>query len=81
VALHPVRIPGDVYRVRAGGCRRSNRFMEVAMSNYEKLTRKADALEAAAKVCKTGEGREVLSRFSGTIRAVRDSMTVEEAEA
>jgi hypothetical protein len=55
--------------------------MEVDMSNYEKLTRKADALEAAAKVCKTGEGREMLSRFSGTIRAVRDSMTVEEAEA
>lgn len=51
------------------------------MSDYEKLTRKADSLTNAASKCKTGEGREVLTRWAGTILAVRDSMTVEEAEA
>lgn len=51
------------------------------MSDYEKLTRKADSLTEAAHKCKTGEGRECLSRMAGTIIAVRDSMTVEEAEA
>ena len=51
------------------------------MSDYEKLTRKAESLNEAARKCKSGEGRECLTRFAGTILAVRDSMTVEEAEA
>ena len=49
------------------------------MSNYEKLTRKADGLTQAASERKTNEGREVLSYFATGILAVRDSMTVEEA--
>jgi hypothetical protein len=51
------------------------------MCNYEKLTRKANGLTLAASQCKTPEGKAVLSRVANTIREVRDSMTVEEAES
>ena len=51
------------------------------MSDYEKLTRKANGLILAAAACKTPEGRASLYRYAKIIREVRDSMTVEEAEA
>jgi hypothetical protein len=51
------------------------------MSDYEKLTRKANGLILAATECKTPEGQACLYRHAKVIRAVRDSMTVEEAEA
>lgn len=51
------------------------------MSDYEKLTRKANGLILAAIKCKTPEGQACLYRHAKVIRAVRDSMTVEEAEA
>ena len=51
------------------------------MSDYEKLTRKANGLILAATACKSKEGREGLYRYAKVIRAVRDSMTIEEAEA
>lgn len=51
------------------------------MCNYEKLTRKANGLTLAASQCKTPEGKAMLSRVANTIREVRDSMTVEEAES
>ena len=51
------------------------------MSDYEKLTRKAESLNEAARKCKTSEGRDVCTRMASTIIAVRDSMTVEEAGA
>ena len=80
MAVYPVWFGTPVCCFFAGSSRRIFGFaMEVAMSRYERLTRKADSLETAAIACKTGEGREILSRFAMTIRAVRDSMTVEEA--
>lgn len=51
------------------------------MSEYEKLSKKVDSLIEAAANCKTGESRESLVRYARVILAVRDTMTVEEAEA
>lgn len=51
------------------------------MSDYEKLTRKADGLTVAAHKCKSLEGRACLVRFAGVIIAIRDAMTVEEVVA
>ena len=49
------------------------------MSDYEKLTRRANGLVNAAKKCKTLEGRAILYRHAKIIREVRDCMTIEEA--
>ena len=49
------------------------------MSDYEKLTRKANGFIHAAMKCKSDEGRAILYRHAKIIREVRDCMTIEEA--
>ena len=49
------------------------------MSDYEKLTRRANGFIHAATQCKSDEGRALLYRHAKIIREVRDCMTIEEA--
>ena len=49
------------------------------MSDYEKLTRRADGFINEATKCKSDEGRALLYRHAKIIREVRDCMTIEEA--
>ena len=49
------------------------------MSDYEKLTRRANGYIHAATQCKSKEGREGLYRLAKVIREARDCMTIEEA--
>ena len=51
----------------------------LSMSDYEKLTRKANGFIHAAMKCKSDEGRAILYRHAKIIREVRDCMTIEEA--